>query len=194
LERLAAKEDKQGAGGKPRAVSEYESFYAANVTPFLTTVATFPALKPLGDWTKTAYDFQGKAITATTVCAKPTDEALLKFLHPIVKVIEDSGKTDNKSEFFNHQKAFNETIQALGWLLQPGPKAVITGQLEASDLYLNKILVLAKAKTGAEQTNHRDFVKNLKALLTSLAEYANENFKMGLTWKAGGQTLDSFKP
>jgi len=193
LERLAAKEDKGSAGGVPPAVAAYEEFTKTHLAPFLATLNTFPALKQVHDWTKTAYDFQGKAILASTVSAKPTDAALLKFLAPIVKIIEDSGKIDNKSEFFPHLKSFNETISALSWVMQPNPKGVITAQLEAGDFYFNKVLVLAKGKTGAEQENHRNFVKNLKGLLNGLAEYANEYFKMGLVWKTGGAPLESYK-
>jgi hypothetical protein len=192
LERLAAK-DAKGGGGVHPAVAEYEVFYKEHVTPFLATLNTFPQLKQLHDWTKAAYDYQGKVIAASTVSAKPSDEAFMKFLAPISKVIEDSAKVDNKSEFFPHMKSFNETISGLAWVMQPNPKGVITESLNAGDFYFNKILVLAKGKTGAEQENHRNFVKHYKALLTALAEYANEHFKMGLNWKAGGASLDSYK-
>jgi CRISPR/Cas system CSM-associated protein Csm2 small subunit len=193
LERLAAKEDKGSAGGVHPAVAAYDELTKNQLAAFLATCNTFPALKQVHDWTKAAYDYQGKVILASTVSAKPSDAAFMKFLAPISKIIEDSGKIDNKSEFFPHLKSFNETISALSWVMQPGPKAVITAQLEAGDFYFNKILVLAKGKTGAEQENHRNYVKNLKALLTALADYANDNFKMGLTWKAGGAPLENFK-
>jgi len=189
--------DKSGGGddgGAPASVVAYEEFQKQHVSKFLNTVGMFPPLKQVGEWTKTAFDFQGTAIAATTVSAKPTDDAFQTFLAPIIGVIKASEKADNKSEFFNHQKAFNEAIQALGWLMQPGPKQVIIAQLEASDLYLNKILIAAKNKTGDEQANHRAFVANLKGMLTALAEYADDNFKMGLIWKTGGAPLANFKP
>jgi len=193
LERLAAKEKKGGADGAHPAVTAYEELKAAHLTPFLATLDTFPALKNLHGWTTAAFEHQGKVIKASTVSAKPTDEALMKFVAPISKVIEDSGKIDNKSEFFPHFKSYNEVIQGLGWVLQPNPKAAVTGQIEAGDFYFNKILVLAKGKTGAEQENHRNYVKNLKALFNALAEYSGEYFKMGLTWKSGGAPLEQFK-
>jgi hypothetical protein len=191
LEKLASKGEAK-EGGKHPAVAEYEEFLKTNLEPFLATCAKFPELKQIGDWAKTSFQYQGKVIEAATVSAKPSDADLLKFLDPIVKIIQASEKTD-KSEFFPHQKAFNECVQGLGWLMQPGPKAAITAQVESSELYNNKILVLAKNKTGEVQQNHRDYVKNLKALFTNLAEYAGEHFKMGLSWKTGGAPLSAFK-
>jgi len=193
LEKLAFKSGKSD-DGKPAAVTAYEELQKEHVDKFLATVNSFPQLKQLADWTRTSFDFQGTVIAATFVCSKPSEGDFSNFLKPIIGVIQSSEKCDNKSEFFNHQKGYNEGIQALGWLMQPGPKAAITGQSEAADLYLNKILVKAKSQTGDDQTNNRAFVANLKGLLAALADYAGEYFKMGLVWKAGGTPLSSYKP
>jgi len=191
LEKLASKGETK-EGGKHPAVAAYEEFLSANLGPFLQTCGHFSELKQIGEWAKTAFEFQGKAIQAITVSAKPSDAELLKFLDPIVKVMTASEKTD-KSEFFPHQKAFNECVQGLGWFMQPGPKGAIMAQVESSELYNNKVLVLAKNKTGDVQQHHRDYVKNLKALFSNLGEYAGEHFKMGLTWKTGGAALSAYK-
>jgi len=193
LERLAAKLNKGGDGGEPAAVAEYKAFYTTNVLPFIESTKKFPELKKIGDWTETAYSALTKVIAASIVSAKPSDEDFMAFLGPIAKIIEDSAKTDNKSPFFNHQKVFAEGIQALSWVMMPGPSGYVKGQNDAAMLYGNKILMAVKDKADPERQNHRDYVNTHKAMLEGLENYCKDNHKMGLVWKAGGKPLKEYK-
>jgi len=168
------------------------SFYKAAVQPVIDAANKFPELKNIADGTKTAFDHQAVVIEASAVAAKPDDAKLVTFLGPITKVITDTSNPDNRTPFFNHIKAFNEVIQTSTWFLQPSPKGFITGQLEAAEFYFNKILTVAKDKPDPEKTNHRDYVRLLKVLVTKLAEYVDDFFKSGVTWKFGGVDLASF--
>jgi hypothetical protein len=194
LERAAAKLNKGGDDGESAAVAEYKAFYAANVEAFIAAANKFPELKQLADWTKTAFDHLGKVINASSHCKKPSDADFGNYVKPIADILEASGKCDNRSPFFNHQKAFAEGIQALGWVMQPGPAAFIKGQHESAQLYLNKILMTSKDKPDPEKTNHREFVAKFKALLDAMETYAKEHHKMGLAWAPQGKkTLADFK-
>jgi len=114
-----------------------------------------------------------------------------------MKVIADADKNVPRKDEpnFAHAKSFAEAIGALGWVDAPGPAAAVEGQLEASDFYLNQILNAAKkASSEDEKAHHRAYVKALKELLTSLAEFTRSNFKMGITWNVKGGDYSSFKP
>jgi len=78
--------------------------------------------------------------------------------------------------------------------MSPNPKGAVVAQLEAADMYLNKILMVAKDKQDPEKTQWRDFVKLSKAMLTALGDYCNDFHKSGLTWKVSGGDAKSFKP
>jgi len=133
-------------------------------------------------------------IDASFHCKKPGDK---KHLAPITKIIADADKHVGRKDEpnFAHQKSFAEAIGALGWVDAPGPAGLIEGQLEAADFYLNQVLTAAKkAASEDEKAHHREYVKSLKALLQSLAEFTRSNFKMGITWNVKGGDLASYKP
>jgi len=101
---------------------------------------------------------------------------------------------DKRHAFFPHQKSFFEAVSSLNWLTQTATKPIVEGQLEAADFYLNQILTLGKKAAGDVQTQHREYVATLKALLTGMAGYVGSNFKMGLEWNPKGGALASFTP
>src|SRR5690348_16263608 len=88
---------------------------------------------------------------------------------------------DNRSAYFNHQKAFAEGIQALQWIVAGGAsKPIVQGGLEAADFYLIKLLTLAKNKSGEEQQNLHNFASGFKDVLSKLADYCQEYHKLVL--------------
>jgi len=189
LEKAAAKMKKGGDAGEPPVVAEYKAFYEGSVKPFIAAIDHFPELKKLSEWTVTAYEHLGKVVVATTQYKKPSDEKFGAFVKPIADILDASGKCDNRSPFFNHQKAYAEHAQALGWVMQPGPAAFIKAQNDSAQLYLNKILTMAKDKPDPEKANHREFVAKLKALFEAMENFAKEHYKMGLVWAAGGKDM-----
>lgn len=133
-------------------------------------------------------------IEASFHCKKPSDK---KYLANIQKVISDADRAVGRKDepFFAHQKSFAEAIQALGWVDAASPAAVIEGQLEAADFYLNQVLTAAKkASSEEEKATHRAYVKTMKELLTALAEFGRSNFKMGIIYNPKGGDLSSYKP
>jgi len=185
-----------GGGGDESAVlSGWDVFAKASIQPFVDTCSHITGLGPMGEATTAAFAGVRNVLDAAAHCKKPSDEQLSKFIEPIARIIGHASETiDKKSAVFNHQSAFSEVVQTAGWVLQPGPKPFVTGQLEAADFYLTKILTAAKAMSGDEQKHHREFVSNIKKLVTEMANYAGDNFKTGLTWNAKGGDLASFKP
>jgi len=193
LERAAAKLNKSSDSGEPLTVAEYKAYYASSVTPLLDAMAKFPELKKQSDLVKQAFEHQTNVIAAATQCTKPADQDFLTFAKPIIDAMGAAEKCDNRSPFFNHQKAIHEVLQAMGWLMQPGPAAFIKSQTDASAMYTNKILMTAKDKPDPEKTNHREFVAKLKAVGENLESYTKEHHKMGLVWNAKGKALKDFK-
>jgi len=180
------------AGEAALTVTEYDRFYSASVQPFLDVCGKID--KKMATATETSFKHTRVVIECASQCKKPSDTDIMAVLGPIPGIIGDAQKVNNKSPIFNFEKAFEELIQCLNWLMTPNPKGAVTAQLEAADLYLNKILTAAKDKPDPDKTNWRDFVKLAKAMLTGLAEYTGEFHKTGLVWKTTGGDAKGFKP
>jgi len=195
LEAAIARLSSGGGGGDESAVlTSWDAFVGETIKPFVDACGHIAGLASMAEATNVAFGGVRNVLDASTHCKKPSDEVLSKFIEPIASTIAKAEKSiDRKGTVFNHQSAFYEVIQTAGWVLQPGPKPFVSGQLEAADLYLNKILVAAKAMAGDEQKHHREFVVNIKKLVNGLAEYTGDHFKQGIIWKASGSDLSSFK-
>jgi adenylyl cyclase-associated protein len=132
-------------------------------------------------------------IEASFHCKKPTDA---KYLAPLQKVISDADKAVGRKDEpnFAHQKSFAEAIVSCSWVGAPNPKGTVEAQLESADFFLNQILTAAKNAASEEmKAHHRAYVKNLKTMLTNLAEFCGQNFKMGITWNVKGGDINSYK-
>jgi len=187
---------KQGGGEDgPVCIGAYKEFYTASVEPFVAACDKIADLKAMGAEAKKAFEHVEVIVKATTECKKPSQGDFMKLLGPIVEVITKAGDLDRKSPVANQQQTFLEAVQALNFLCMEGaPKAYILGQIEAGSFYSNKVLVAAKDKDDPEKSDLRAWVKTLKELLTGLAEYAHEYFKMGLVWNAkDGIDVKDFK-
>jgi len=199
LEALASKLESiklagKGGGGDEkeasRSVSAWEDFFKADVVPFIEVAKLIKGAEKIADMADHAFKGIGKIIGDASTHKKPSDEVLGNILAPVGKIIGDADAyADKRSPVFNFQKAFAEVVQALSWVVTTGPKAHITGQLEAADFYLSKILTDAKKLEGADQQHYRDFVARLKKAFNSMAEYTNEYFKQGLEWNPKGAAL-----
>jgi hypothetical protein len=144
--------------------------------------------------TEVSFKHARVVIECASQCKKPSDDDMMKVLGPIPGVIGEAQKVNNRSPLFNFEKAFEELIQCMNWLMAPNPKGICTTQLEAADMYLNKLLMAAKDKPDPDKTLWRDFVKLAKGMVTALGEYAGEFHKSGITWKVSGGDAKSFKP
>jgi hypothetical protein len=195
LEALAAKKAGGGGSGDEAAsVSEYAQFYKTSVQPFIDSCNKMEGTKRLGAFAQTAFTHLGVVIKASTMCSKPSQADFMKFLGPIVKVIEDAEKRNIKSPTYNHETAFYEGAQGINFVCMDGNvKGYILGQIEAGAMFTNKILMAVKDKEDPEKSDNRKWVADLKAMLTALAGYADENFKMGLVWNPKGTALSAFK-
>jgi len=180
------------SGETPVTVTEYDRFYSNSVQPFLDVVSKIDQKQATA--TETSFKHTRVVIECAAQCKKPGDADLMAVLGPIPGVIADAQKVNNRSAIFNFEKAFEEMIQCLNWLMSPNPKGAVIAQLEAADLYLNKILTAAKDKQDPEKTQWRDYVKLAKGMLTALGDYCNDFHKSGLTWKTTGGDTKSFKP
>jgi len=207
LEAVAARLESYAAGLKPRggggdskggddsaAVSAYDEYYSTYVQPFIDNLRKVKETTTIADWTEQAFKHQRTVIAAAGACKKPSNDALMKFVGPIAEVIGTAdSKVDNRSPFFNQQKAFAEGIQALQWIVTPSAsKPIVQGGVEAADFYLIKILTLAKNKSGEEQQNLRNYASGFKDVLAKLAEFCAANFKLGLDWNPKGGDLASY--
>lgn len=195
LEAFAAK---QGGGddgeGDAPCVTGFNDFYSTAVQPFLDACNAIDGTKRLGGWAEAAFKHLGVIIKATTTSKKPSQEAFMKFLGPIADSISAvmALNPHKNDEWFNHETSFSEGLQSLNWLcLDSLPRPFITGQLEAADFYLTKILTVGKDKDDTTKAAFRAYVKTFKDLIAAQAQFAVEHFKTGLSWNAKGGDLPS---
>jgi small nuclear ribonucleoprotein (snRNP)-like protein len=180
-------EDLEGEG-EPARVTDWNEFYESHVAPFIAACSASDGTKQLGEWTEKSFQHMGKVVVASAKHKKPSDQALMKFLGPIVEVVNASSNPA-RGDFFNQGKSFAECIMAHNWVVTSPAKAYVTGQLEAADFYLMKVLTSVKDKDDAEKKAGRDYVKTLKTLMNELANYVFKHFKTGLEWNPKGEEL-----
>lgn len=193
LEAHAAKSGGGGGDGEDApCITGYNDFYSTSVQPFLDACNSLEGTKRMGVWAENSFKHLGVIIKATTTSKKPTPEAFMKFLGPIATSIGavmalNPAKTD---DWFNHEKSFAEGLQSLNWVCMDGlPRPFITGQLEAADFYLTKILTVGKDKDDKTKDAYRAYVDTFKALIAGQAQFAVDHFKTGLSWNAKGGDL-----
>jgi adenylyl cyclase-associated protein len=197
LENATARHFGGGSGDDDEKASPmviaYNAVYDDSVAPFIATCRTIGGgVESLGDRTEVSFKHLGVVMQAASKCKKPSQGDLMNFIKPIVDVVTASQDVDNRSPNVHHEKAYAEIIQLMNWLLMPGPSGVVSATLEASDFYLNKILVAAKDLDGDAKQQQRDFVSQAKTMIKDLADYVKEFHKMGVSWKVNGSELSSF--
>lgn len=178
-----------GGGGGSEGSAAFDAFVNTHVTAFVDAAAKQKETQQISDWSNTAFRRLGELIAATSSSKKPSDADLYKFLDPVVQILTKSQNSDNRSDYFPHQKAFAEAAQALNWISQSPPRPFVQDQLEAADFYLIKILTFGKKTGGTVGENSAAFAVTLKKLLQELIVVVGTYFKTGLEWNPKGGDL-----
>ena len=83
--------------------------------------------------------------------------------------------------------AIAEGIAALGWVtVSPTPAPYINGMTEASQFYINKVLIAYKNK----DQSHVDWAKTWIEFLNQLQKYVRKNHTTGLVWNTKGDVIN----
>eukprot|EP00445_Apocalathium_hangoei_P091558 CAMPEP_0204239040 /NCGR_PEP_ID=MMETSP0361-20130328/94176_1 /ASSEMBLY_ACC=CAM_ASM_000343 /TAXON_ID=268821 /ORGANISM="Scrippsiella Hangoei, Strain SHTV-5" /LENGTH=238 /DNA_ID=CAMNT_0051211827 /DNA_START=57 /DNA_END=769 /DNA_ORIENTATION=- len=158
--------------------------YMKSVLPALEAAAKDSGVADLAGATETVmktFQMLKDGMNATAVAAKPKDQDWGKILAPVSAMSGEANKAcDNRSEYFQSRKSAAETINLVALLAQPAPASHVTGVFETVDFHVTKAL---QKKNPPEVA----WVKALKEVLKGLSSWCNEECKMGLTWKHGGQ-------
>jgi len=177
-------------------VAEYDAWFAANAQPFLDAANSVDGTKGVAQSAEEGLKFVRTVLLAAEQSKKPSQGDFAAFLAPLAKIMEKGGNPDNRSPSFNQQKAWAEgQAGALSWVqIEPAsagmtPKQFVNEMFEASDFYLNKVLVDAK-KSGQDQV--AKFATTFKTMLQSLATFVQQNYATGLEWNPKGGDLKSF--
>lgn len=172
-------------------ITKWDEFVTTYAIPFIDACNKVNGTVKIGEYTQIALNNLRHVLLASEQCSKPSDNDLLKFISPIADVLGKYPNPDNRSEYYNQEKSYNEGAPALfTWFFQPtSPKTYIIDQLEAADFYFIKILKNGKDKNDS---NISAYAITFKNLLQKLAIFVQENYPTGLTWKAGGIPLSSF--
>jgi len=185
-----------GSSGSGAKVAAYDEWYAANAQPFIEAANAVDGTQGVAKSAEEGLKFVRTVLLAAEQSKKPSQSDFAAFLAPLAKVMEKGGNPDNRSPSFNQQKAWAEgQAGALSWVqIEPAsagmtPKQFVNEMFEASDFYLNKVLVDAK-KSGQEQVGK--FATTFKTLLQSLATFVQQNYATGLEWNPKGGDLKSF--
>jgi adenylyl cyclase-associated protein len=187
-----------GEGALPPSVTVYDSFYEAQVVPFMEACKAMDnkSMTKMAASCEVAFQHQRTFIYGATACAKPSDADLMAFIQPIAKAIQAADRLPRRTKVIDHLKAWNEAIQALNWLCMPnGGVPFIVSQRDAAQFHLNRVLSKARDFDDEEKTaKHKAFVNALKNMVTELSEYVKSFHKTGIVWKFGGGNLAEFSP
>mmetsp|Transcript_26047 Transcript_26047/g.65627 ORF Transcript_26047/g.65627 Transcript_26047/m.65627 type:complete len:506 (-) Transcript_26047:60-1577(-) len=125
-------------------------------------------------------------IAATGKCAKPKDADWQDILAPVVQLNQDAKKSfDKRNEYFDHRTITVTLCNICAMLAQMAPKTHVQSVLEEMDFHGNKVL---KKQNSVETA----WVRSLKEVVKALAEWCDENCKMGLVWKNGGEEAKAY--
>lgn len=118
---------------------------------------------------------------ATDKCAKPKDTDWAKILAPGTELSQKADKAlDNRSPMFHNRKAAKEAMGLMMMVVATSPAAHCQNTFESMDFHAIKVM----QKKVPEET---EWVKLLKAFISDLKPWCNENCKLGLSWKFEGQ-------
>eukprot|EP00742_Colponemidia_sp_Colp-10_P005099 GILJ01005446.1.p1 GENE.GILJ01005446.1~~GILJ01005446.1.p1 ORF type:complete len:498 (+),score=105.47 GILJ01005446.1:42-1496(+) len=124
----------------------------------------------------------GEILAKAAKVKKPDAAKLQKFvLEPIVAVCKKaSAFRDNRGEWFAHESALAEGLQALGWVaIEPAPVPYITNYIESADFHGMKVL---KLKVPEQTAWYNAF----KTALTTLMGYVKQYHTTGTSWNKSG--------
>jgi len=106
-------------------------------------------------------------------------------------VLGEASKTDNRSKVFNHQTAVAESINCLQWIfVSPAPGPHVQGCLEATDVYLNKVITTNKEFNDVAL--YREFVKGIKTNLGELQVHIKQFHTTEVSWNSKSRSLTEF--
>jgi len=131
-----------------------------------------------------AFSHCRRLIRASLYCAKPRSKAMKAFNKPLADVFVASGKNCKKGNpFFDHHRAFAETVLCLECFLSSTPMQVIEQRYQQAEFYVMTIQRLGK-KSADISPKHTDFAKALKKCVSKLKSYVKSNFSKGLVWQS----------
>ena len=97
----------------------------------------------------------------------------------------ESRCADNRSAYFNNQKAVAESLNIVMIMAMPSPPDHVQGVVEAVDFHAMKVMQKKNEKETA-------WIKALKAALIELKAWCVSEIKMGPTWNASGQEAQEY--
>jgi len=176
------------ASDEPAIAIALDAYIKEHVEPFKAAAAATGAedLKEATEVFCTALGYLRDLLVASARCAKPADADWQKFLGPIMELGKKAQQAcDNRSDFFQNRKSIAEAINIAMLVMNPSPPSHVQNVLESMDFHAMKVM---QKKVDAETA----WIKGLKAAIKALQEWCNDNCKLGLTWKAGGESAVAY--
>lgn len=172
-----------GGSNDPAIVIAFDGFLKEKSPP-LEAAASSLAVNDVNEATQ--FFFEAMRLlrgifVATGKCCKPKDTDWGKFFGPVMELQQKAGKAcDNRSDYFHHRKAAAEALGLVALVTQPGPAGHVQNVLESMDFHGIKVM----QKKDPAQTA---WINALKTFLKDLIPFCNDNIKMGVDWKVGGE-------
>jgi len=181
----APAEAASAAGGcdDPAVAIAFDGFLKEKAAPIEAAATTLavPDVTEATQFFMEAMRYLRSILVATGTCRKPKDDEWAKFFGPVIALQQKAGKAcDNRSDFFHNRKAAAEALGVMMLVTVPGTGAAVQNVLEMMDFHGIKVL----QKKNPPETA---WINALKTCLKDLTQWCNENVKMGLDWKVGGQ-------
>jgi len=125
-------------------------------------------------------------VAATGRCAKPKDQDWGEILAPVFKLNQEAkGSFDKRSEYYDARSVTLTLCNICAMLAQMAPKTHVQSVMEEMDFHGNKVI----KKQNPPETA---WVRSIKEAMKALMEWCDENCKMGLIWKNGGEEAKAY--
>ncbi len=190
--KAAADDDNEISEEAAAAIADFDALVAGPLKDFVAAAGAFPDLEFIAKLSDAAFKNQANLAKAAAYSKKPSDQELLAFLQPAADAISGSENMNFKSAQYDHMQAFNNSISALSWPFSSPATGHIQGNIDAGDMYLNRVLVKCKDLSEEEKNKGRAFVSSFRALFKALYDAVKANFKAGVEWNPAGKPLAEY--
>jgi len=181
--------------GVPAYVSDYDAIVAKELSALIAVCGKLK-IKACGTTIRKSFENVGALVAIVHKTAKPENDDLMTFLKEAVAAIDKADslkkKRDKrgKPDMGKYRAAIYEVCIMTSWVLMSPPQLpapYVKSQVDSAQFHLNRVLKDAKGKENEADT--KEFVAAINAVGNALYNFVKANFKTGLEWKVGGDSI-----
>lgn len=177
------------AGDDP-SVRAFDDFVKEFVSNFADACNDLEGLSNMGGLVIQAFEGLRPVITLASKSQKPEGDlstALTPVLQPTLDAIKQIREIKLDRKFDPHQKAINEALNCVSWVMLPTfPLPFVKETLGSAEYWTNRIRKDYRGKDDKQI----EFCDALKKMMNGLIEYIEQYYKTGLTFNPKGLSFE----